>query len=78
MVIFKSARLYDKRNDFSFVIIHFPHLDNNIPATPEYGNYITFEPGVLIQSFYNVTIVFLVLNYYVDDYNKNLLILSFK
>lgn len=46
MVIFKSTRLYDKQDDFSFVIIHFPPLDNNIPATPEYGNYITFEAAV--------------------------------
>lgn len=63
MVIFKSTRLYDKKDDFSFVIIHFPPLDNNIPATPEYGNYITFEPAVLIQSFNNITVFFL-LNYY--------------
>ena len=77
MVIFKSTRLYDKKDDFSFVIIHFPPLDNNIPATPEYGNYITFEPAVLIQSFNNITVFFL-LNYYVDNSNKIILILSFK
>jgi hypothetical protein len=62
---------------YSFVIIHFPPLDNNIPATPEYGNYITFEPAVLIQSFNNITVFFL-LNYYVDNSNKIILILSFK
>lgn len=25
-----STRLYDKRGDFTFVIIHFPHLNSNI------------------------------------------------
>ena len=30
--------VYDKRDDFSFRIVNFPHMDSNIPA---YGVYIS-------------------------------------
>ena len=33
--------VYDKRDDFSFRIINFPHMDSNIPANPAYGVYIS-------------------------------------
>ena len=36
-----STRLYDKRDDFNFTIINFPHLDSNIPLSPAYGVYIS-------------------------------------
>ena len=36
-----STRLYDKRDDFDFTIINFPHLDSNIPLSPSYGVYIS-------------------------------------
>ena len=36
-----STRLYDKRDDFNFAIINFPHLDSNIPLSPSYGVYIS-------------------------------------
>ena len=29
--------VYDKREDFSFRIVIFPHMDSNIPANPAYG-----------------------------------------
>ena len=32
-----SAKLFDKRDDFSFAIINFPFLCGNIPAAPAYG-----------------------------------------
>ena len=32
---------YDKRDDFAFPIVSFPHMDNNIPANPAYGVYIS-------------------------------------
>ena len=32
--------VYDKRDDFSFRIVNFPHMDSNIPANPAYGVYI--------------------------------------
>ena len=32
----RSTRLYDKRDDFHFPIINFPHLDSNIPTVPAY------------------------------------------
>ena len=33
--------VYDKRDDFSFRIVNFPHMDSNIPAKPAYGVYIS-------------------------------------
>ena len=36
-----STRLYDKRDDFDFHIVHFPFLSSNIPSGPSYGVYIS-------------------------------------
>ena len=36
-----STRIYDKRDDFNFKIINFPHLSSNIPTSPAYGVYIS-------------------------------------
>ena len=33
--------LYDKRDDFSFRIVNFPHMDSNIPTNLAYGVYIS-------------------------------------
>ena len=33
--------VYDKRDDFLFRIVNFPHLDSKIPANPAYGVYIS-------------------------------------
>ena len=33
--------VYDKRDDFDFRIVNFPHMDSNIPANPTYGIYIS-------------------------------------
>ena len=33
--------IYDKRKDFAFRIVNFPHVDSNIPANPVYGVYIS-------------------------------------
>ena len=33
--------IYDKREDFAFRIVNFPHMDSNIPANPAYGVYIS-------------------------------------
>ena len=33
--------VYDKRDDFDFRIVNFPHMDSNIPANPVYGIYIS-------------------------------------
>jgi hypothetical protein len=35
-----TASLYDKRDDFDFVIVNFPFLCSNIPLSPAYGVYI--------------------------------------
>ena len=33
--------IYDKREDFAFRIVNFPHIDSNIPANPAYGVYVS-------------------------------------
>ena len=40
MVIFFTT-LHDKRDNFNFAIITFPHLDSIMPTAPEYGVYIS-------------------------------------
>ena len=35
------SSVYDKKDDFSFVVAKFPYLDSNIPAKPAYGIYIS-------------------------------------
>ena len=34
-------RIYDKRDDFNFEIINYPHLSSNIPTGPAYGVYVS-------------------------------------
>jgi hypothetical protein len=35
------TKLYDKRDDFNFLIVNFPFICSNIPAAPAYGVYIS-------------------------------------
>ena len=35
------TKIYDKRDDFDFPIVHFPFLDGDIPLAPSYGIYIS-------------------------------------
>ena len=35
------TKLYDKRDDFNFLIMNFPFICSNIPAVPAYGVYIS-------------------------------------
>ena len=35
------TKLYDKRDDFDFEIINYPHLSSNIPTSPAYGVYVS-------------------------------------
>ena len=35
------TKIYDKRDDFNFKIIHFPNMCSNIPTSPAYGVYIS-------------------------------------
>ena len=35
-----SSKLYDKRRDFYFKVVSFPHLKANIPQSPAYGIFI--------------------------------------
>ena len=36
-----STKIYDKRDDFNFDIVHFPFLDGDVPQRPSYGVYIS-------------------------------------
>ena len=36
-----KTKLYDKRDDFSFLIVNFPFLCSDIPAAPANGVYIS-------------------------------------
>ena len=36
-----SPFLFDKRNNFGFIIVNFPHLCSNIPTKPANGVYIS-------------------------------------
>ena len=33
--------IFDKRDNFGFIIVNFPHLCSNIPTKPAYGVYIS-------------------------------------
>ena len=34
-------KLYDKRDEFQFNIVNYPHMDSNIPIGPAYGVYVS-------------------------------------
>jgi hypothetical protein len=36
-----GTKLYDKRDDFNFLIVNFPFIYSNISAPPAYGVYIS-------------------------------------
>ena len=38
---FVSSKIYDKHDDFDFVIVNFPFLDGDVLRRPSYGVYIT-------------------------------------
>ena len=36
-----STKIYDKRDDFDFIIVNFPILDGNVPRSTSYRVYIS-------------------------------------
>ena len=36
-----SSKICDKRDDFTFEIVHFPFLHGDVPCSPSYGVYIS-------------------------------------
>jgi hypothetical protein len=40
------TKLYDKKDDFNFLIVNFPFICSNIPAAPAYGVYIS-QPRII-------------------------------
>ena len=47
--------MYDKRDDFKFKIVNFPHLSSNIPSGPAYGVYISqlVRVGRICSDYHN-------------------------
>ena len=44
---FVLSKIYDKRDDFDFDIVHFPFLDGDVPHSTSYGVYILNLFGLL-------------------------------
>ena len=38
---FVSSKIYDKSDDFDFIIVNFPFLDGEVPRCPSYGVYVS-------------------------------------
>ena len=38
---FVSSKIYDKRDDFDFDVVNFPHFYGDVPRRPSYGVYIS-------------------------------------
>ena len=38
---FVKTNIYDKRDDFDFVIVNFPFVDGDVPRSASYGVYIS-------------------------------------
>ena len=36
-----TSKIYDKRDDFNFPIVNYPHLDGDVPKSTSYGVYIS-------------------------------------
>ena len=36
-----SSKIYDKRDDFDFAIVNYPHLNGDVPRATSYGVYIS-------------------------------------
>ena len=36
-----SSKIYDKRDDFNFKIVNYPHLDGDVPRATSYGVYVS-------------------------------------
>ena len=61
-----SSKIYDKRDEFNFETVNFPHLDADVPRSPSYGVYIS----QLIR--------FARICSNVDDFNNSILFLTAK
>ena len=76
------TKCYDKRDDFNFAIIIFPHLHSNVPTFPACG--VNISQSMRYGRHYNLYSEFLqrhrILNAKLLDqgFVKNRLILSFK
>ena len=36
-----SSKIYDKQDDFNFILVNFPFLDGDVPGSPSYGVFIS-------------------------------------
>jgi len=35
------SKIYDKRDDFNFAVVNYPHFDGDVPRATSYGVYIS-------------------------------------
>ena len=45
-----SSKLYDKRDDFDFIIVKFPFLDGDVPRRASYGVNISQESAIMLRT----------------------------
>ena len=43
------SKIYDKRDDFNFLIVNFPFLDGDVPRSPSYVIYIFLSLSILLE-----------------------------
>ena len=61
-----SSKIYDKRDDFNFEIVHFPFRDGDVPRSLSFGVYISQR--ICLARVCS----------YVDDFNNRNLFLTAK
>ena len=44
-----STKIYDKRDDFDFKIVHFPFLDGDVLALHPMGSSISLNSSLLLE-----------------------------
>ena len=49
---FISCKIYDKRDDFDFEIVNFPHLDGDFPRRASFGIF-TLQLGYLCRTIHD-------------------------
>ena len=64
-----TSKVYDKRDDFDFQIVNYPHLDGDVPRATSYGVYILqlirFARACSSVEDFNLVILLLLKNFYI-------------
>ena len=68
------TKLYDKCDDFSFRIFHFPFICGNIPSAPTYGEFISqliFVPELAVNMHHLRNVMVVIMNI-MDHYGASI------